>query len=92
MNYLLLAIVIAAKARASHEMEVDLTLYVPMRDGMEAGALADLKSWFQGKAERTVVNFDLRDPRALSTAGFVQAKSLPSQLEPMGVATSATAI
>ncbi|CAK9093705.1 unnamed protein product [Durusdinium trenchii] len=105
MNYLLLAIVIAAKARASHEMEVDLTLYVPMRDGMEAGMVGLFADWrdvsvaapWDGtvlqlllevydvlrlrrwkvfnplrKAERTVVNFDLRDPRALSTAGFVQ--------------------
>lgn len=97
VNYLLLAIVIAANARASRIDAVEMTLYVPMRDGPESsmvGLFADwrdirvptpevdctllgvlwevsdilrLRKWrvFNAlrKADRTVVNFDLRDGR-----------------------------
>ena len=45
MNHLLLTLVSVAKARASACSEVDLTMYVPMRDGLEAGMAGLFADW-----------------------------------------------
>eukprot|EP00434_Breviolum_minutum_P044028 symbB.v1.2.039279.t1/scaffold6457.1/size17953/2 len=45
MNHLLLAIVIAANARASKSDVVEMTLYVPMRDASEAGMVGLFADW-----------------------------------------------
>ncbi|CAJ1358579.1 unnamed protein product [Effrenium voratum] len=45
LNYLLLAIVTAAQARASHAQAVEMTLYVPMRDGIESGMVGLFADW-----------------------------------------------
>jgi len=45
MDYLLLALVVVAIARASALETVELTMYVPMRDGFEAAAVGLFADW-----------------------------------------------